>query len=267
VSDPNKTAQTRVTVVIDASRGSLDALKTAADIAARVQAHLMALFIEDINLFSLAELPFARELDRTSGTTRPLDRHAVTRALQADAKRIRQLLQTESEHRQITTSMKVVRGHYVSAAMEAAEETDVVILSHVTGVRLQTVKTPARKPARLATRAGGRRPAWTLFDGSPAAHRALAMAKDYSEQHDVGLVVLISSENAFKRLVGEAKDLLEGTQARYQPIAALDPREIARTMIAEGSCIFFLPRGKSSMFDKLPAFLLDELACPLVMVS
>ena len=135
-----------MTVVIDASRGSVETLKTAADIAARVQAHLMALFIEDINLFSLAELPFARELDRTSGAARPLERHAVTRALQADAKRVQQVLQVESEHRQITASMKVVRGHYVSAAMEAAEETDVVILSNVTGVRLRTVKPSALPP-------------------------------------------------------------------------------------------------------------------------
>ncbi len=267
MSDANKKTETRVTVVIDASRGSLDTLKTAADIAARVQAHLMALFIEDINLFSLAELPFARELDRTSGATRRLDRHAVTRALQADAKRIRQLLQTESEQRQITTSMKVVRGHYVSAAMEAAEETDIVILSHVTGVRLRTVKTPTRKPPHPAIRAGGPRPVWTLFDGSPAAHRALAIAKDFSEQHDAGLVVLIPNEKAFKRLVDEAKGLLEGTSARYQSIAALEPREMLTTMVAEGSCMVFLPRGKSSMFDKLPVFLLDELACPLVMVS
>lgn len=267
MSDPNTKTETRVTVVIDASRGSLDTLRTAADIAARVQAHLMALFIEDINLFSLAELPFARELDRTSGTSRPLDRHAITRALQADAKRIQQLLQTESEHRQITASMKVVRGHYVSAAMEAAEETDVVILSNVTGVRLRTLKTTARKPPRPTTRTGGAQPVWTLFDGSPAAHRALAMAKDFSEQHEIDLVVLIPNDTAFERLVSEAKGLLEGAPARYQPIAALDPREISKTMIAEGSCMFFLPRGRPPMFDKLPAFLLDELGCPLVMVS
>lgn len=263
MNDPSKKTETRVTVVIDASRGSLDTLKTAADIAARVKAHLMALFIEDINLFSLAELPFAREFDRTSGAARPLDRHAVTRASQADAKRIRQLLQVESEHRQITASMKVVRGHYVSAAMAAAEETDVVIMSNVTGVRLRTVKTPART---LAARAGGPKPVWTLFDGTPAAGRALSMAKDFSKQREAELVVLVANQS-FGRLVGEAKDLLGDTPARYQPIASVEASEILNAMLAEGSSMFFWPRGESTLFEKLPAFLLDELVCPLVVVS
>lgn len=266
MNDPSKKTETRVTVVIDASRGSLDTLKTAADIAARVQAHLMALFIEDINLFSLAELPFARELDRTSGAARPLDRHAVTRASQADAKRIRQLLQVESEHRQITASMKVVRGHYVSAAMAAAEETDVVIMSNVTGVRLRTVKTPARTPRSLVARAGGPKPVWTLFDGTPAAGRALTMAKDFSKQREAELVVLVANQS-FGRLVGEAKDLLGDTPARYQPIASVEASEILNAMLAEGSSMLFWPRGESTLFEKLPAFLLDELVCPLVVVS
>ncbi len=268
MSDPNTTTETRVTLVIDASRGSVETLKTAVDIAARAQAHLMALFIEDISLFSLAELPFARELDRTSGAARPLDRHAVARALQADAERIRQLLQSESEQRQISASMKVVRGHYISAAMEAAEQTDVVILSNVPGIRLRTATAPLwaqRRPANRA--AGGPSPVWALFDGSPAAARALAMARDFSKQHGAGLVVLIPNDKAFKQLAGEAKGLLEGAPARYQPIAALDPQEISGAMSAEGSRMLFLPRGKSSAFDKLPAVLVGELACPLVMVS
>ncbi len=266
MSDPNTKTKTRVTVVIDTSRGSLDTLRTAADLAAQVQAHLVALFIEDINLFSLADLPFARELDRTSGATRPLDRNAVTEALQADAKRIRQLLQTESEQRQIMTSLKVVRGHYVSAAMEAAEQTDVVILSNVTGVRLRTINAAERARPWPRTRAGGAKPVWTLFDGSAAAGRALAMARYVSEQRETELVVLIANK-AFKRLVGQAKDLLGDTPARYQPIAAVEAREILNAMIAEGSSMFFWPRGKSSLSDKLPAFLLDELVCPLVVVS
>lgn len=266
MNGPDEKPKTRVTVVVDASRGDIDVLKTAADIAARVQAHLMALFIEDINLFSLAELPFARELDRTSGTARPLDRHAVTRASQANAKRVRQLLQVESEHRQITTSMKVVRGHYVSAAIEAAEDTDVVILSNVTGVRLRTVTTAARGRRSKPGRAGGPQPVWTIYDGTPAAGRALAMAKDFSTQRGAELVVLIAQQS-FEQLVSEAQDLLGDTPVRYRSIASLETREILNAMLAEGSSMFFWPRGESPLFEKLPAFLLEEFLCPLVVVS
>ena len=53
----------RVAVVLNASMQSSQALQAAAELAASLQAELEGIFIEDINLFHLAELP-ARFYDR-----------------------------------------------------------------------------------------------------------------------------------------------------------------------------------------------------------
>ncbi|MBK7177644.1 MAG: universal stress protein [Chloroflexi bacterium] len=52
----------RILVALDASPHSLAALEAAIDLAERLDAELQGLFVEDINLLRLAQLPFAREL-------------------------------------------------------------------------------------------------------------------------------------------------------------------------------------------------------------
>ena len=64
----------RILVALDASTHSLAALETAAGLAARLEAELVGLFVEDINLLRAAELPFARETSFYSSSLRPLER-------------------------------------------------------------------------------------------------------------------------------------------------------------------------------------------------
>ena len=266
MTDVNPRSVPRITVAIDASRRSLQALRTAADVAARVQAHLMALFVEDVNLFSLAQLPFASELDRASGNPRRLDADGIARAVHADVERVRQLLHAESERHGITTSLKVVRGHYVAAAMEAAGDTDMVFLSSTTRT-FEALGVVARTRRRAVNCAEVSKLTWTMFDGSPAADRALALARDFSAKRKCELVIMIPDHEQFESLHRKAQSLLGASPARYAPIAALEAEEITKVMAAQECALFVLPRGESSLCNELPTFLLDKLTCPLVMVS
>jgi hypothetical protein len=92
------------------------------------------------------------------------------------------------------------------------------------------------------------------------------MAKDFSTQRGAELVVLIP-EKSFEQLVSEARDLLGDTPVRYKSIASAEAREILNAMLSEGSSMIFWPRDETPLFEKLPAFLLDALVCPLVVVS
>ena len=124
----------RVLVAVDAPLRGCDNLETAADFAAHLGTDLLALFVEDINLLKLADLPFAQELDRSSGVVRPLDTAMIARALQADAEKLRWRLNEQSRKRSISVSMQIVRGHYVDSAMQLAGESDIVLLSDIAGL-------------------------------------------------------------------------------------------------------------------------------------
>ena len=63
----------RILVALDASRHSLAALEAAAELAARLKAELVGLFVEDIDLLRLAGLPFAREIRYPSAIIQQLD--------------------------------------------------------------------------------------------------------------------------------------------------------------------------------------------------
>lgn len=71
-SSKKKAKTDRVLIALDANLRSLDALRLAAELAARLEAELLALFVEDVNLIRLAGLPFAREVDRSSAVERQL---------------------------------------------------------------------------------------------------------------------------------------------------------------------------------------------------
>src|SRR5512138_1721264 len=63
----------RILVGADASPASLAAAAAAAELAARLGAELLGLFVEDEDLLRLAALPFAGVLRVPSGTHEPLD--------------------------------------------------------------------------------------------------------------------------------------------------------------------------------------------------
>jgi len=64
----------RILVALDASRSSLEALRAAAALAARMGAELECLFIEDVNLVRLGQLPVARQVTLTGGAAAPSSR-------------------------------------------------------------------------------------------------------------------------------------------------------------------------------------------------
>ena len=61
----------RILVALDESEDHQRVLQSAAEVAARLKAELRGLFVEDVNLLRLAELPCAREVHQTGHQTTP----------------------------------------------------------------------------------------------------------------------------------------------------------------------------------------------------
>lgn len=186
---PKNTVE-RVLLAVDASSRSYDALEAAAEFASALKAHLEALFIEDVNLVKLAELPFAKELDRSSGIVRPLSVDSVVRSLQADAQRLQKRLTAESAKRRISVSMKVVRGHYLTTAVKLAKKRDIVCLYHEPAPSFPA--TGRRDRALRAAPRTGSTSVWVFYDGSGRARRGLAIALDLVEHLGLGLTVVLA---------------------------------------------------------------------------
>lgn len=75
----------RIIVLLDSSRAARAALAAAAELAARREARLLGLFVEDTDLLRSASLPFGREIGFTSGRIRPISTTDMERRLRQQA--------------------------------------------------------------------------------------------------------------------------------------------------------------------------------------
>jgi hypothetical protein len=119
----------RVVVGLEPAPFSRPLLEAAAELAQRMQAELVGLFVESQDLLHFAGLPFAREVGFASATRRRLDVESMERALRALAGEARRTLAAIAERTPVQWSFRVSRGSLPVELLAAAGEADLVIAS------------------------------------------------------------------------------------------------------------------------------------------
>ncbi len=264
----------RILVALDASANSFAALEAAAALAARTNAELLGLFVEDINLLHLAGLPFAREVGYFSALPRKLGNRAIERALHAQAAQAQQALADLAQRMNLHWSFRVVRGVVAAQLLEASVEVDLIALGMVRRrARLSSVTRAlmarASRPLLLLREGIGIRPPVLVFyDGSPAAAKALAAAQHLVPESGEGLAVLIAAKDptAAERLRHEAKGLLgqQVNMARFRYVTP-DIAALARVAETEGAGALVLADSKAQSEEALDR-LLAEVECAVLLV-
>lgn len=175
----------RIIVGIEPAPRSRAVLEAAARVAARMEAELVALFVENVDLIHFAGLPFAREVGLASATKRELDVAAMERSLRALADESRRMVAAVAGRLPVRWSFRVARGCGAVELIALADEADLVVAG------VERVEETGR--AMRLVRAG-----------DPAALRAAAEAGD-------GILVLAGSDPA---LIGEALLQLTGEDGK-----------------------------------------------------
>lgn len=170
----------RILVALDTSTDSLAALETAVKLAANLQAELVGLFVEDVNLLRLAELPFSRET--RYHTTTNLNTAQLEHELRMMASQARRALMEAAEPRSVCWDFRVVRGRVTPEVLTAALEADLLTLGKASWAiwrqRLGSTALAAAIQTQRSVLSAGRsaddhRPVLVTYDGSQAAQQAL----------------------------------------------------------------------------------------------
>jgi hypothetical protein len=216
-------------VALNILRRDAGLLDLAGGLAARRQAQLLALFVEDLNLANLAGLPFATEVGRDSTAERRLDGPRLERAVRACSERIQQDLSRLNQRLSIEVCFKLARGPFLPTVFAEAGQVDILCFGY---------KAEAGSPAR---RAHGRRfavpPVWTVYDGSAESEAALALAAEFAEAGADGLCVVVPARTAeeFDRLrLGALKLCPGGASPRFFPAEPTDGVRLLRRMRQTG---------------------------------
>jgi len=257
----------RIIVALNACRRDLAALQVGANLAARKGCELQALFVEEMNLINVAELPFTKEIARISGKEREFDHSRITRAHRASLSQIQQAIDLLNEQGQLRASLKIVRGHFVRAVLSFIADIDVLVLS-------QRWEPPSAmcRPAKPVARAGipqtttPEKPIWAIFDGSEQSQRALSAAVDIAAAENYPLYVAVPAQNE-----GLPRDLRpQGSEApasavpsvRVVVVAPFDAKTLLRRIRQSGCGLLVVKRADAELLDEVA----EAAECPVVLV-
>ena len=267
----------RIVLALDPSAHDRATLAAAASLAARLDAELEALFVEDIDLLRSAELPFVRRTSQAAPAWRAFDIQAMERELRAMAAGVRTALAAEAERARLEWSFRVVRGRPESAAFAAGEDADLVVLARSPATRGggARLSSPARQAAAHATRSvlllraapALDRGVTVAYDGSPGAERALAAARRLAGDEALRVLVLAPSEPDARALEAEASEHLAGSgrPATFATLIAPDA-DILCAAGEEGGGVLVVSADSPLVAGEDAARRLDRARCPLLLV-
>ncbi len=268
----------RILVALDVSPDSLVAAEAAAELAALLRAELLGLFVEDAELIRLSASPLAREADFLTASLRGLETGAVEQQLKIHAGRARRALARIADQAGIRWSFRVARGAVVPEIVAAAEEADVVSLGRLGWSlrhkhRLGRIARELFSQRRRITLLSDRRvrirgPVVALYDGSEAGREAFALARRLAAHTEGALQVLLVGENqdALRRDVAGGVDEWE-TDLWIEGLGAAEAKPIARAVCRRAGGVVIVPLGRTPLDEQHVQRLLEEVMCPVLVVS
>jgi len=236
----------RIVVGLEALPRSRAALRAAADIAARTQVELLALFVEDANLLEWAGLPFAREVGLTSAVARTLDAVAMERRLRAMAQEAQLALAEMARGTSLRWSYRVARGALMNELLAAAADNDLVVAAAVaewTPRRLASSAHAAVLLVQELIRPGT--PVVAACSSALQPSEAARMLQDMSSvlghDHEVTVALLCESTEEAARWADEVRK--SAPDLRLHVVTARDEAELQTRLAALRRPVVVLPEA------------------------
>ncbi len=263
----------RILVALDSSPHSRAALESAATLAERLDAELLGVFVEDIDLMQLAALPFARELGITSAGYRTLDPHAMARSLNAQAQKARAALRTVALHHHVHWTFRSMRGRVLDELRAASSDVDLIALGSaghmaasgrrlgstarnlVTCVTCSVLIEHARKHRGASL--------LLLYEDSASADAALARAQDLAVARDGALLIALVGAAATRQRLRERIEPALRANPRATVVELDDGPVALRALAQRYDCGLVLIAHDSAVLARDPE-LLGELGYPIL---
>jgi nucleotide-binding universal stress UspA family protein len=275
----------RILVALDASNHSLAALRAAVELATHLEAELLGLFVEDINLLYLAQLPFAQEIHYPAATTRHMEQDRLEQELRTQAAQARRALAEAADKAKLRWSFRVARGQVAAEVLAAAADADLLSLGIASRPLLRRTR-PGSTALSVASKAPqivlllqhGEKmalPVVVTYDGSAPARRALSLAarlvKTLTVQGPLALTVLVVHANTsllVQHLEQEVETWLkdQGFKVEFHNLPKVDISALVAVVRASKAGLLVLGGENSLSEAETIQNLLDQISCPVLLV-
>jgi nucleotide-binding universal stress UspA family protein len=245
----------RIAVTLDACQISSTTLEDAVQLAARMGAQLEGIFVEDIDLIQLAELPFLREVRSVSRSENAINLTQMEQELRVLARRAERLLGEHAARQNVSWSFRIWRGSIDTELLTADTDADVFALTRM-GAGM------ARPPRTKAVS--------VVFTGTDASMRALETALSLTADPYKELNILLPAETE-----AEAMRLQElATRQLGQHAASADfiqlkdgsLNDMLDVLTESNSAVLIVERDSKLLQSPSLRRSLGNLNCPLLIV-
>lgn len=245
----------RIAVTLDACQVSSSTLEEAVLLAARMGAQLEGIFVEDIDLIQLAELPFLREVRSVSRSENAINLTRMEQELRVLARRAERLLGEHAARQNVSWSFRIWRGSIDTELLMADTDADVFAL-----IRMGT--TLARPATTKAVS--------VVFTGTDASMRALETAMSLTTDPYKELNILLPAENEAEamRLQELATRQLDEQAANADFILLKDGslNHVLEVLADSNSAVLIVERDNKLLQVPSLRRSLNNLNCPLLIV-
>ncbi len=275
---PQSQSISEILVALDASPHSTAAMDAAVELAGRLGAEVVGVFVEDINLLRLAELRITVEVGSATGRVRRVDHQRVSYGMRSHAERARQALQRSAERWQVPWDFRVLRGVIDRQLLSASTTADLVILGRVGWSDKQVLGSTAEAvlsaaPERVLLLGSHHRlhpSLLAVFDGSEMSDRALAtallLARRAARYLTIGVAASDQIEARRLQTVAAERAQAVNVQARYRWLIGMDSRELARLIRRSEPSVLVLPAQSPLLAGKRLRDAIEEFDCPVLVV-
>ncbi len=269
----------RIVVAADASAHGRAALEAAVLLAARLEAELEGLFVEDVNLKRLAGLPVGREIRFGFGTA-GRDTAAIADDLRAEAANLRRALEAAALAAHIKATFRVAEGRVAAEVVAAAGGADLLVIGRsgrrigpgisLGGTALAAIMGSTRSVLVLRPGIDISRRALVLYDGSAGADKALDLAAGLAADDSDSLTVVVRADteaDAAKLRRRAAQRLIaHGQAARFRTVASPTLGGLCHAVGAIGASVLVISGADPLLEGDGRRRLLEDVACPVLLV-
>lgn len=269
-----------IMVAIDSSPHASAALEAAARLAVRLQAEIQGVFVEDINLVHLSELPLGREVRLLSGQMRDFDRKTLETDIKSEAGRVRRVFDAKLKGSNLRGVFKVVRGNVEAEVLNAAKGADLLVLglaghsaergTLAGSTALASAARAARSVLLLRAAMVSTDRAVVLFDDGPGALRALEAAANMVGNQAGELILALPAgagltDEAVRALAREVlgEDAPALTISRETPA---EPSALCLLAHEKDAGLLVVAADNPILANESHRPLLESVGCPLLLV-
>ncbi len=249
-----QTSGRRILLSIDAVSYTPEVIDLAVEIAASLGLQLHGLFVEDIDLLSVAGQAFTTEITLATADERALDPESMLRSFRAISSKIRTQLEQAARLASVEWSFETVRGRRVETGLACCQDTDLVMIgqqSRITTLFPKTVRASQHKRLLL------------IDDQAPAIQPAIDMILRLSNKAEIDLILLTIDQASATLSKLEPKDQSQLASVKCIPFEKGTLERLLQNTTKPFDYVIVTQNQSSKLLQKL----LNKSNCPVIVVA